>query len=293
MNTIEAQQLTRDFGGVHAVDAATFEVPQGTVFGLLGPNGAGKSTLLKLLCGHLRPTSGSATVLGQPIVSRDAVRWLRTGYVSQARYLPRWMTAAECLRFARALHPRWDEGKVAALVRRLELPLDAKVAEMSRGNTVRLQIALALAHNPDLLVLDEPTSGLDPAGRSELLALLIDEIGLRGCTVVLSSQIVEDIERMADSIAIMDAGRLVANGPLDAIKQSRRRIQFSLAVAEADLAAIPGCIALRRSAGENLAITSEPEQALTFLRSRGAADAALASMSLEEVFLDYVHRSPK
>ncbi len=290
MNAIETRDLTRVFGRLRAVDSATVDVPSGTVLGLLGPNGAGKSTLLKLLVGHLRATSGTATVLGVTVSGRARAPWVRLGYVSQARYLPRWMTVAECLRFTRALRPQWDDEKAAHLTDRLELPLDVKIRDLSRGNYVRLQIGLALAHNPELILLDEPTSGLDPVGRRELLTLLIDEIGLLGRTVVFSSHIVEDIERMADQVAIMDAGRIVVSGPVDRIKYSRSRVQFTDPVAEPDLAAVPGLIELRRGAGATIAVTGEPDNAIRFLRSRGAADAAVVSTSLEEAFFDYIHR---
>jgi ABC-2 type transport system ATP-binding protein len=293
MIAIEAQQLTRVFGNVRAVDTASLEVAQGTVFGLLGPNGAGKSTLLKLLVGHLRPTSGTASVLGQPLAKRDASLWLRMGYVGQARYLPGWMTAAECLRFARAFRAHWDDAKVSLLTSRLDLPLHAKVRDLSRGHYVRLQIALAMAHNPELILLDEPTSGLDPIGRHELLGLLIEEIGQRACTVVLSSHLVEDIERMADTVAIMDAGKILACGPIDAVKGSRRRIEFSHEFPEAELSAVPGLIAVKREPRATTAVTSEPENAIRFLQSRGAADAAIVSSSLEQTFFDYVNRRPE
>jgi ABC-2 type transport system ATP-binding protein len=220
MNAIETRGVTRVFGRVRAVDAVTIDVAPGTVFGLLGPNGAGKSTWLKLLVGHLRASSGAATVLGQCVTKGDAAPWARLGYVPQGRYLPAWMTGAECLRFTRAFRPGWDEAKAAQLVQCLEVPLATKIGDMSRGGFVRLQIVLALAHNPELILLDEPTSGLDPVGRHELLALLIDEIGLRGRTVVFSSHIVEDIERMADSVAFMDAGRVVKSGTLDELRGS-------------------------------------------------------------------------
>jgi ABC-2 type transport system ATP-binding protein len=216
MNAIETRELTRKFGAVRVVDAVTMEVPEGAVFGLLGANGAGKSTLLKLLIGHLRPASGSAAVLGLP--PQSPLIWERLGYVAQARYLPQWMTARECLDFARSLRPQWDAGKAAELVRRLDFPLDGRICDLSRGHYVRLQIALALAHNPAAVVLDEPTSGLDPVGRHELLSILIDEVSARGCAVLLSSHIVEDIERMADQVAIMDGGKVVANGTVDALK---------------------------------------------------------------------------
>ena len=290
MNAIEAHELTRVFGGMRAVDSASLAVTPGTVFGLLGPNGAGKSTLLKLLVGHLRPTSGSASVLGRPIATRDASRWLRMGYVSQGRYLPSWMTAAECLGFARAFHPEWDEAKAARLIARLEVSLRTKVHDLSRGHYVRLQIAIALSYNAELVLLDEPTSGLDPVGRHELLALLIEEIGQRSCTVVFSSQLVDDIERMADIVAIMDGGRLLACGPVDAIKTSRRRIEFTHQIADAELSAVPGLIALKREPRATIAVTTEPDNAIRFLQSRGAEDAVVVSGSLEQTFFDYVNR---
>jgi ABC-2 type transport system ATP-binding protein len=274
MNVIEARQLSREFGKAHAVDSVSLDVPRGTIFGLLGPNGAGKSTLLKLLVGHLRPSTGSAAILGQPVSEWDPTLWMRIGYVSQARYLPGWMTAAECLRFARSFHRQWDEAKV-----------------FSRGHYVRVQIVIALAHNPELILLDEPTSGLDPVGRRELLTLLIEEIApAAGRTVVFSSHLVEDIERMADCLAIMDGGRIVASGPIDTIKGSRSRVEFSSAVSDADLSALPGLVALKRGSDGTVAVTSDPDNAVQYLRSRGAADASVASVSLEQVFFDYVNR---
>ena len=216
MNAIETRELTRKFGPVRAVDAVTMEIPEGAVFGLLGANGAGKSTLLKLLIGHLKPASGSASVLGQP--PQSAGLWERLGYVAQARYLPQWMTARECLDFARSLRPQWDACKAAELIKRLDFPLNGRIRDLSRGHYVRLQLALALAHNPAAILLDEPTSGLDPVGRHELLSILIDEVSARGCAVLFSSHIVEDIERLADHVTIMDRGKVVANGTVDGLK---------------------------------------------------------------------------
>lgn len=220
MNVIETRALTRVFGKTRAVDAVSLDIPQGVVCGLLGPNGAGKSTLLKLLVGHLSPTSGSVMVFGRTVARPDPALWARTGYVSQQRYLPGWMTCTECLRFARALRPQWDEQKVAHLVKRLDFPVDARIRDLSRGHYVRLQIALALAHNPELILLDEPTSGLDPVGRHELLTILVEEITLPGRTIMFSSHLVEDIERMADMVVIMDGGRVAACDAIDNLRQS-------------------------------------------------------------------------
>src|SRR5262249_9751754 len=161
-NVVQARQLTRVFGKTRAVDSVSLDVPRGTIFGLLGPNGAGKSTLLKLLVGHLRSTSGSASILGQPVSPMDPALCVRIGYVSQDRYLPGWMTPSECIGYARKFHSHWDEPKLARLLDRLQLPLDTRIRNLSRGHYVRLQFGLAVAHAPELILLDEPTSGLDP-----------------------------------------------------------------------------------------------------------------------------------
>ena len=220
MNPIETRDLVRVFGRVRAVDSATLDIPSGTVFGLLGPNGAGKSTLLKLLAGHLQPTSGTATVLEQPAFGREPALWRRIGYVAQERYLPGWMTAAQCLAFTRTFHQEWDESKADRILGRSDFPHRTHVRDLSRGHCVRLQIALAMAHNPEVILLDEPTSGLDPIGRRDLLELLIEEIGRRTCTVMFSSHMVEDVERMADTVAIMEGGKILACGPVDSFKGS-------------------------------------------------------------------------
>jgi len=290
MNAIETHELTRTFGKTRAVDAVSIEVAQGTVFGLLGPNGAGKSTLLKLLIGHLRATSGTASVLGRRVTLGDPELWQHVGYVSQGRYLPGWMSACECLDFTSRLKPKWDAAKVSRMVDRFEIPLGARVRELSRGHYVRLQIVVALGGNPELIVLDEPTSGLDPVGRRELMTLLIEELDpSAGRTIVFSSHLVEDIERMADCAAFLDRGCIVACGPVDKLKGSRSRVEFTEPVAEADLAAVPGLITLRHAAGGTTAVTSDAESAVQYLRSRGAANAAVVSPSLEQVFFDYVN----
>ena len=292
MNPVEVQQLSRSFGALMAVDAVSFEVPAGTVLGLLGRNGAGKSTLVKLLAGHLRPTSGSATVLGRSIAEPDPARWLRMGYVSQEKHLPDWMTGEECLAFARSFRPNWDRPAVAALAQRLQVPLRQMVSTLSRGHYVRLQTCLALGHHPELILLDEPTSGLDPLGRRELLSVLIEEIGRAGCTVVISSHLVEDLERLADTIAIIDAGRLLACGPPEELQRSRSRIELPVEVDEADLSRVPGLVEWKRDGAAAIAITNEPEDALAYLHARGVHASACTVPSMQQVFFDSILRRP-
>lgn len=292
MIAVEADRLSRHFGKIAALDAATFSVRAGTVFGLLGCNGAGKSTLIKLLAGHLKPSSGQAAVLGYDIARPDPRRWLRMGYVSQARHLPDWMTGEECLDFARSFRANWDRSYIAALAKRFEVPLGRTVESLSRGQYVRLQTCIALGHHPELVLLDEPTSGLDPGGRRELLSILIEEMERSGATVVMSSHLVEDLERLADTIAILDAGRIAACGPPEDLQRTRSRISLPMAAQlhDSELARLPGLLEFRRDGGATVAITGEPEDALAFLQARGLEDAACSIPSLQQLFLDTIQR---
>ncbi len=289
MNPIEAENLTRSFGAARAVEEASFEVRRGTVFGLLGRNGAGKSTLIKMLAGHLEPSAGRAMVLGYEVAKPVPVRWQRMGYVSQNRHLPEWMTGAECIEFARSFRPRWDQGFTLGLARRLQVRLDQRVGTLSRGHYVRLQTCVALGHHPELLLLDEPTAGLDPEGRRELLTILIEEIGRAECAAVMSSHLVEDLERMADRVAILDGGRMLACGAPEELQRSRCRI--ALPAAAGELRGVPGLVEWKRDGGAAIAITNEPEDALAYLRARGLDTTSYTVPSMQQVFFDFIPRS--
>lgn len=215
---IETNQLSRHFGRARAVSEVSLQVPRGSVCALFGLNGSGKTTLVRLLLGHLRPTSGTVRVLGRSL--KDGTREIRerVGYVSESRYLYDWMTVRETLEFTRAFHRSWDNAKVSSLVERLRLPLEQPVARLSRGHRARLCLTLALAYNPELIILDEVTSGLDVVIRREVLQNVIEEISQEGRTVLFSSHSVDEVERLADQVAIMHEGRLLRQGPIDELK---------------------------------------------------------------------------
>jgi len=218
---IRTSNLSRRFGRVEAVRNVSLEVPGGCVCGLLGLNGSGKTTLIRLLLGHLRPSAGQVRLLGRSYQQDELGIRERVGYVADARYLYEWMTVSETLDFTRAFHRTWDDAKVRSLIDRLGLPLDRKVAELSRGHRARLCLTLALAYNPELIILDELTAGLDPVVRREVLKNVIEEIGREGRTVLFSSHSVEEVERLADQVAIMHCGEVVVHASIDDLKQSQ------------------------------------------------------------------------
>src|SRR5215210_2564818 len=164
---VETRGLWRTFGKFEAVKGVDLKVLKGTVFGLLGVNGAGKSTIIKMLVGHLRPSYGRIRILDRPLEEDPVEIRKRVAYVSENRYLYEWMTVAESIKFTRAFHTNWDDGKAADLLKRFSLPPDKKVRQLSRGNRARLCLLLALSYNPELIILDEPTSGLDPIVRRD------------------------------------------------------------------------------------------------------------------------------
>ena len=219
---VEARGLAKRYRGragadpVQALHGLDLVVPRGAVVGLLGPNGSGKSTTLRLLLGLHSPTAGEARVLGFPAGHREARR--RTGYMPEEADLHPFLSARECVETAGALHGMARGARraaAAALLERVGLAAEAdrRVEGFSRGMKRRVGLAAALVHGPELLVLDEPTAGLDPVGRDGLLSLL-EECRGRGATVLLSSHVLSDVERLCDRVAILGSGRLAAEGSM-------------------------------------------------------------------------------
>lgn len=217
---IEIRGLRKVFGSHVALDRVDLTVPQGSVFGFLGPNGAGKTTTLRILTGQARPTSGTVTVLGADAPTADDDVRARIGFLPDVPGFYEWMTAREFLEFAGRLFGLSG----AALRSRADVLLDlagltgvtTPLGGFSRGMRQRLGVAQALVNAPELLMLDEPTSALDPMGRKELLDMLAS---LRGrTTVFFSTHILADVERVCDTVAILDHGRVVAQAPIDELR---------------------------------------------------------------------------
>jgi ABC-2 type transport system ATP-binding protein len=214
---IRTQELTKRYGSINALAGLTMTIPRGDIFGFLGPNGAGKTTAVKLLLGLTPPTSGDAEVLGAPIGDRDALR--RVGYLPELFRYQLWLTAREVL----ALHCELAGIDRAAWQREIEDALaivglsdrgSGRVGTFSKGMQQRLGLGVALLGAPDLVVLDEPTSALDPVGRHDVREI-IRALGERGTTVFLNSHLLGEVEQVCDRVAIVDHGKVVAEGTLD------------------------------------------------------------------------------
>jgi ABC-2 type transport system ATP-binding protein len=221
---VKIAELSRSFGSTRALAAIDLAIPKGGVFGLVGANGAGKTTLIKHVLGLLRPESGAVSVFGLDPIAHPTSVLSRIGYVSEVSELPDWMRVGELLRFTRAFYPDWDDAFAEQLRRVFELEERHAVKSLSKGQRARLALLLALAHRPQLLVLDEPSSGLDPLVRRDILRAIIKTIAEEGRTVLFSSHLLDEVERVADHVAILDRGRIIESDGLDAMKADFHRL---------------------------------------------------------------------
>ena len=226
---IDVSNLTCRYHRVEAVTGVTFSVEPGSVFALLGPNGAGKTTTIRALMNIIRPSGGEARVLGIDSRRLGPRQFETIGYVSENQQMPGWMTLAELLAYCRPFYPTWDDGLCRTLVSDFDLPLNVRIGRMSRGMRVKAALISALAYRPRLLVLDEPFSGLDPVVREDLIHGVLERAGEEQWSVLISSHDLEEVERLVDSVAFLDAGRTVLVEPMTTLQGRFRRVDVTRA----------------------------------------------------------------
>ena len=280
--------LTKRYGRETALDAVDLCVPDGSVYLLVGANGAGKSTTFKLLLNLERPDAGRAEVLGMDTAARGPDVRAHVGYVPEradAGY--RWMTCAQLLRHAAAYYPAWDHAYADRLATTLGVRPAQKVGALSKGNARRLQLVLALAHRPPLLLLDEPTDGLDPVVRRRVLVLLAEHLADTPTTVLVATHHVGEMETLADHVGVLRGGRLVAQMPRDTLQRTVRRY----ALDAPDGWRAPAGLALaglhRTRVGRELRCTvvGDPREVTERLAAAGAQVREVAPLGLEDAVL--------
>jgi len=217
MPIIATEGLSRSYGSRRAIDGIGLSIPAGTLYGFLGPNGAGKSTAMRVLLGLLKPDCGSAHVFGLDCWHASARIKADVGYVPGDLRLYSWLTGRSALRLFERVRGRAMRAYGSEVADRMELPLEIKVRNMSRGMRQKLGLILALAHRPQLLILDEPTASLDPIMQSRLHAILKSMVA-RGHTVFFSSHTLSEVEQICDRVAMIRNGRIVADEALDVLR---------------------------------------------------------------------------
>jgi ABC-2 type transport system ATP-binding protein len=288
---IETRNLSRRFGRTEAVVDLTMTVPAGSVFALVGPNGAGKTTTIKTLMNLLRPSAGEARVLGTDSRALGPATLQRIGYVSENQVLPEWMSVTDLMAYCRPLYPTWDAAFADTLLTQLDLPRTRPLKHCSRGMKMKAALVVSLAYRPELLVMDEPFAGLDALVREEFSQGILEVAGgERPWTVFISSHDIDEVERLADWIGIINRGRLELAEPVSTMLARFRQIEV-VVDGEAQVAEGQPATWLRpEAAGHTIrfvdsAFSDSDIGAAVRGRYPSARDVAVTPMSLRQIFI--------
>lgn len=288
---ILTQGLSKSFGAQAAVSDLSLKIQPGAVYGFLGRNGAGKTTTMRMLLGLVRPTKGSARVLGlDPTKEPELLRILeRVGFVPQRKQLYGWATPAELVWMNRSYFPRWSDEMAAQLAKRLEIPMKVAFKKLSIGNQSKVALLLALAQGAEILILDEPTAGLDPVMVDEILRTLIEDHVSQGRTIFVSSHHLGEVEQICDWVGILEEGRLLLESRLEEIRQ-----EFRLVIASGEglpVAASPDVVSVTTDGRfRRYVVAREAERFAADLRQHGATILEITPLGLRELFLHLVRK---
>ena len=287
---IEINRLTKRFGSLVAVNNLDLSIPTGSVYGFLGRNGAGKTTTIRALLGLAMPTSGSVRVLGMNPKKDGRSIKAQVGYVAENQSMYGWMKVKEIIKFTAGFYKNWDPSIASNFCERFELNTSARIKNLSKGQQMRLALTLALAPRPRLLVLDDPTMGLDPITRKEFLNDIVLAIQEEGRTVFFSTHILSELERVADSIAIIDRGKLKVAGEIDTLKTSVRTIRMTFENTPPPTIDVDGLLRVQGNGRDCLVtLTDFSEDKLAFLKQKyEPSSLEPRSVSLDEIFEAYV-----
>ncbi len=247
---VEVKGLTRNFGKKTALDNVDLPVSSGRVLGLVGENGAGKTTLIKHLMGQLKAQQGTVRIFGIDPVKDPVMALSRIGYLSEERDLPHWMRVDELMNYTRAFYPCWDSSYAEELRRIFKLDGSSKVKQLSMGQKARAALITALAYRPSLLLLDEPSSGLDPVVRRDILGAIIRTVADEGRTVLFSSHLLEEVERVADDVAMIHNGKIVMHDSLENIRASHHFVTLRLREPVKEPPHFPGVLSIEGDGDE-------------------------------------------
>lgn len=286
---ITIEGLTHYYGKKKVVDQLSLDIPRGCIFGLLGRNGAGKTTSIRVLMGLLKPTRGTARVLGCDCHRLTPEIRARIGYLAEGHHVYGWMTIEECGRFQKSFYRHWNDTIFNSIVDHFKLSRKAKAGHLSRGQRAGLCLALTLAPEPELLILDDPALGLDPVARRSLLESMVYVTRGQDRTILFSSHLLSDVERVADRIAVMKEGVLKAHGTIEELRGWVRQYVLRF---EGKPPAAPDRPWLLHSirTDRELAVTAAgPAQTIrTELSTLGARELEEVPLGLEDAFISFV-----
>ena len=281
---ITTHSLTKRFGRLAALDRVSAHVPRGSIYGFMGPNGAGKTTFVHCLLNLIDPTSGTAAVLGHDVVRDSVAVRRRVGHVAALQPLWDWMKVREFAGFMAGCYPCWSQQTVSDILSRVGINQNARIQTLSRGQRALVGLAVAIGHEPDILLLDEALTGLDPIARREVLRNIIEAMHADGRTVLITGQDIADMERICDHIGFLVKGRLILESTLDDLKARVKRIGVEHARDAAfDLPA--GALGIERSPRETLFTTTDFSDDLSTSLAGPNRRVEVRDLSLEDIFV--------
>lgn len=288
-NVLELNRLTKRYGKERGVESVDLKIIQGEVFGFLGPNGAGKTTAIRTIMNFLRPTSGSATILGLDSVKNSTEIKAKVGYLAGDFEMYDNLTGRQYLEFIANLRHCDDvNGQITKLAETLDANLSKKIGTLSRGNMQKVALIAALLHDPDLLILDEPTTGLDPLIQNQFYNL-VRERTKRGKTVFMSSHILSEVQTICDRVGFMKQGKLVEVVDVNKAKRSNKkevRLVIHAGTKPMQLPKFKQLDVITHTKNELRFVTAEPsKELLRWLSVQPADDVTIQSVSLEDMFL--------
>jgi ABC-2 type transport system ATP-binding protein len=292
-DAIITDRLTKHYGNRRVVDSISLRVPKGSIYGLLGRNGAGKSTLIKMLMGMVRPDSGRAELLGEESATLTNATRARIAYLAEGHPLYGWMTVDDAVRFTRGFYSRWNNILVDQILDHFQLPRRQKIRRLSRGQQAQVSLALAVAPDPELLVLDDPTLGLDTVVRRDFLESLIQIIQRQGRTILFSSHILGDVERVADRIGVIVNGVLRVDCPMETFRESVRKLILKFPGHPPEAPAIPGLVSWRHVGNDlEVVLAGYEDMQRQAVESLAPLSIEVLDLNLEDAFIEYT-RGPR
>ncbi len=288
---VDLKGVSKAFREARVLRGVDLSIPRGRVVGLLGKNGAGKTTLLKCLLGLLKTDAGGITLFGEDVRKLSGRTKARIGYVPQKTEFYPWMRVRHMISYIAAFYPTWNEPLSASLLKKWELNPEARVGKLSQGQAQKLALLVATAHEPELLILDEPAASLDPEARRAFLAAVVEVASHEDRTVLLSTHLTSDLERVASDVVLLKAGVIDYYGPMDELLDSVKSLRLTTERLLPSKLELPGLLSCESSQKQAvLTVRGVTPDLIHTLETDFDATVEVRDLNLEDIFVE-VHRA--